>query len=248
MKILTSFCLVPQCCFFFFFRHCIIKEEQIDISLLLCAFWSVDCDSSETQALSFTENFLLAFLLLFYFWWHVLFASFPCAYLENNKAGCCINLCNGEQAEGWDGGRWRGEKKNDELMLLHCSFYRHSAPFGFMPYVVMHIEVHFCYFHSCAWITWLTICKNMINVYFFSNHLLSGRQYFLSVYVLIFLKGFKIYWISWRPFTCLSDGKERSCQAMIELCYRSLPIAFSSANLFFLLLTNQSPIIWHVLI
>lgn len=36
-----------------------------------------------------------------------------------------------------------GEEKSDELMLLHCSFHRHSAPFlAFMALIIMHAKMH----------------------------------------------------------------------------------------------------------
>lgn len=85
-----------------------------------------------TGAVSFCGFFTVILLLMTYS-----FASLHSACLENNEGVCCINLCNGEREEGWDGGgavkQEGAEEKSDELMLLHCSS-----------------SVHTLYAHSCC--------------------------------------------------------------------------------------------------
>lgn len=50
-------------------------------------------------AVAFCGFFTVILLLMTYS-----FASLHSACLENNEGVCCINLCNGEREEGWDGG------------------------------------------------------------------------------------------------------------------------------------------------
>lgn len=100
----------------------------------------------ETQALSLSVAAIP--LLMTYS-----FTSLHC--LENNEGVCCINLCNGEQEEGWEwgggGGYWRrrgGEEKSDELMLLHCSSYIHTLHLGVLFHV--HPLTHALFQVLCA--------------------------------------------------------------------------------------------------
>lgn len=79
------------------------------------------------QPLSLSVFFCAVFLLLMTY----SFAPLLSACLENNEGVCCINLCNGEREEGWDGGAVKGGG-DDELMLVHCSSCIHALHLVFM--------------------------------------------------------------------------------------------------------------------
>lgn len=113
----------------------------------------------ETQALSFfVFSFTVILLLMAYS-----FASLHSACLRNNEGVCCINLCNGEREEGWDGG---GEAVKEEgenrrvmssccctaallytLCTLCCESHVHT---------LAHAQMHVCSVSLCAILNWFT--------------------------------------------------------------------------------------------